>query len=233
MKSAAIVLAAGRGRRMQSVLPKQYLELDGKPVLYYSLKAFEESTVDEIILVTAKEEITYCQKEIVDKYHLHKIKKITAGGMERYHSVYHGLCSLENVDYVLIHDGARPFIKKEEIEKLLEMTKTYPACIAGVPVKDTIKLVDNDNCVIDTPNRKQLWQVQTPQVFQYSLVRTAYDKLMEQEVTDVTDDAMVVERFGDSRVKLVEMSWNNIKITTPEDIIFAKALIRQGKKRSV
>ena len=139
-KTAAIVLSAGRGTRMQSDIPKQYMPLNDKPVLYYSLKAFQESSVSTIILVTGKEDIDYCQKEIVEKYHITKVAAIVSGGKERYHSVFEGLKQLEGYDYVLIHDGARPCVDKEIIERSIEAVIQDKACVVGMPVKDTIKI---------------------------------------------------------------------------------------------
>lgn len=226
MKTTAIVLAAGRGKRMQSDIPKQYLEILHKPVLYYSLKAFEDSCVNEIILVTSSEEIVYCQREIVDKFGFKKVTAIIAGGRERYESVYNGLLAAKDTDYVQIHDGARPFITAEEIDELSSAVLTYGACVAGMPVKDTIKISDETNKVAKTPQRDKVWLVQTPQVFLYPLIRNAYDCLMAAEHKEVTDDAMVLETFGSHPVQLVKTSYRNIKITTPEDILVAEALMR-------
>ena len=138
-KYTAIVLSAGKGSRMGSSVHKQYLLLCGRPVIYYTLKAFEESPVDEIVLVTGEGEEEYCQKEIVEKYKLHKVTKIVKGGKERYHSVFQGLSACEHTDYVLIHDGARPFIGQEVIRHIMDEVQKKHACIAAVPVKDTIK----------------------------------------------------------------------------------------------
>ncbi len=141
---AAVVLAAGRGKRMESSVHKQYLLLHEKPVLYYALKAFEESPVREIVLVVGKGEIEYCQKEIVEKYGFQKISHIIEGGAERYHSVYCGLKAIKGADYVLIHDGARPFLEEEIIKRNIQAVREYQACVAGMPVKDTIKVSDEE-----------------------------------------------------------------------------------------
>lgn len=222
-KCTAIVLAAGRGSRMGSKIQKQYLELKGKPILYYALHVFEISgIIDEVILVTGIDEIEYCQKEIVDHYGLSKVKKIVNGGRERYESVYNGLKALpEKEGYVFIHDGARPFVTEEILERVYEAVQQDRACVVGMPVKDTIKIIDENNYAKKTPDRSMLWQVQTPQVFSTTLVREAYDKLMKSGDTDVTDDAMVVERYMSHPVKMVEGSYKNIKITTPEDLEIA------------
>ena len=229
MKTAAIVLAAGKGSRMQADRPKQYLLLKEKPVLYYSLKAFEESSMDEVVLVVGEGEVEYCQKEIVDAYKLKKVTAIIEGGKERYHSVYNGLKEMckNGVDYVFIHDGARPFVTVELIHKLLEEVKIHQACVAGMPVKDTIKMVDNDQFVTATPERRLVWLVQTPQVFDYKLVYEAYEKIMEKEQAGITDDAMVVEQMTGHPVKLIEADYRNIKITTPEDIVIGESFLSE------
>lgn len=220
---AAIVLAAGSGKRMNSTVHKQYLALGGKPVLYYSLKAFEESSVSFIILVTGAGEEEYCRREIIEKYGIQKIKQIVTGGKERYHSVYEGLKAAGGVDYVLIHDGARPFVDQGMILRSMEAVREYQACIVGMPVKDTIKIADRDNFTIDTPDRQQLWQIQTPQTFSYKMIYEAYKQMLMVEDDKITDDAMVLERMTGQRVKVIEGSYRNIKITTPEDLIAAEA----------
>lgn len=225
-KIVAIVLAGGQGHRMKTDVPKQYLLLEGKPVLYYSLAAFELSRVDEIILVTGETEIDYCQTEIIEKYGFRKVKKVVAGGAERYHSVYAGLRNCVDCNYVLIHDGARPFLLPDMIERAIEGAKRYHACVLGMPVKDTIKISDEKGFVEQTPDRKKVWMVQTPQSFEYQMVYRAYQMLMDSEIA-VTDDAMVVEKFLQQPVKLVEGSYENIKITTPEDLAVAVTLAKK------
>lgn len=224
-KNVAIVLAAGQGKRMKSNVQKQFLLIKEKPVLYYTLKAFEESPlISEIVLVTGKEEMEYCRKEIVEKYGFQKVNKITAGGKERYHSVYEGLRVIEKADYVLIHDGARPFVDEKIIERACAAVQEYKACVVGMPVKDTIKIADEAGFAAQTPDRRRVWQVQTPQVFEFALIKMAYEKLMEEEPEGITDDAMVVETMTRYQVKLVEGSYRNIKITTPEDLDIAAVL---------
>ena len=175
MKNVGIVLAAGRGKRMHSVVQKQYLLLQGKPVLYYSLKAFQECPfIDEIILVTGEEEISYCQEEIVRKFNLDKVKQIVPGGKERYHSVYEGLKAAGDCHLVFIHDGARPFVDQGILERTKEAAETYQACVAGMPVKDTTKLSDGHGTAVETPRRDLVWMVQTPQVFDCALISKLY-----------------------------------------------------------
>lgn len=222
----AIILAAGSGKRMNSKVHKQYLLLDKKPILYYSLKAFEESRVSNIILVTGAGEEDYCNKEIVEKYGFRKVIAVVAGGKERYHSVYEGLKAAQGAAYVLIHDGARPFVDHEIIERSMKAVKTYQACVAGMPVKDTIKIADKDGFAKETPERSRVWQIQTPQTFSYPLILHAYEKMMEDDDGSVTDDAMVLERMTKHRVKLIAGNYRNIKITTPEDLFVAEAYLK-------
>lgn len=224
-KCTAVVLAAGRGTRMGTEVQKQYLEIGGKPVLYYSLEVFEKSTIiDEIVLVVGENQKEYCQKEIVEKYGFQKVKGIVQGGAERYHSVWNGLQEVED-GYVFIHDGARPFVDEEILCRAYADVREHRACVVGMPVKDTIKISDEQGLVAETPNRTLLWMIQTPQVFEVSLVKEAYSKLIEQGITGATDDAMVVEMMLGSKVKLVKGSYENIKITTPEDLIVAQAFL--------
>ena len=225
-KVTAIVLAAGQGKRMNSSVQKQFMTLGGYPVIYYALKAFEESRVNDIILVTGENEIEYCKREIAEKYGFAKIKAIIAGGKERHDSVYNGLKKAD-CDYVLIHDGARPLITAEIINKTINDVKKYGACTVGMPVKDTIKIADDEQVVVSTPPRKYLWQIQTPQAFDYKLIKSAHDLLRSGNRDDinVTDDSMLVEELMEHPVKLTEGSYLNIKVTTPEDIQIADALM--------
>lgn len=226
---SAIVLSAGKGSRMESKVHKQYLQLSGRPIIYYALKAFEDSPVDEIVLVTGKGEENFCREEIVEKYHLHKVKYIVEGGKERYHSVFHGLQKCFGSDYVLIHDGARPFVEQAVIGRAIEAVTECRACIAAVPVKDTIKTANEQAVVEATLARDSLWSVQTPQAFAYELIYDAYTKLLEEEAEEeavpVTDDAMVMERYGQVQVHIFKGSYRNLKITTPEDLEMAEFLM--------
>ena len=230
-KNVAIVLAAGQGKRMNSKVQKQFLLIKEKPVLYYTLNAFEKSPlISEIILVTGKDEISYCQQEIVDKYGFEKVHKIVAGGKERYHSVYEGVMAIEDADYVFIHDGARPFVEEQIIERACAAVEEHKACVVGMPVKDTIKIANEDGFAAQTPDRRLVWQVQTPQVFEYHLIKEAYIKLLEEEPEGITDDAMVVEYFCNQKVHLVYGSYENIKITTPEDMRVAEVFVKKYEK---
>ncbi len=226
----AIVLAAGTGSRMQSDIPKQYMLIEEKPVLYYSLKSFQESTVNDIILVVSEDDVSYCMKEIVEKYHFDKVKKIVVGGAERYFSVRNGLQAAQGTDYVLIHDAARPCLNIEVIERSIETVKVTGACTVGVPVKDTIKKVDAEDYGMETPPRNRLWQVQTPQSFSYKDICEAYRLLEQTNDTDITDDTMIVERFLNKKTKLIFGDYRNLKITTPEDLWVAEVFLKKSKK---
>lgn len=225
----AIVLAAGKGTRMNSKIQKQFLEVEGKPVIYYSLKCFQESLlIRDIILVTGEESLSYCKEEIVKRFGFSKVKKVTAGGKERYDSVYAGLCACDNTDYVLIHDGARPFVTEEILERTCLSVKETGACVVGMPAKDTIKISDRNKMVESTPAREKVWLVQTPQAFRYSLIKEAYESIRCKDMSGITDDAMIVEQESGVKVALVHGSYENLKITTPEDLIIAEAFLRCG-----
>lgn len=236
-KTVAIVLAAGRGRRMNSDVQKQYLLLLGRPVVTYTLDAFEASGVDEIVLVVGEDEIAYAGKEIVEKYQYKKVTHIVAGGAERYDSVYLGLCAAMEGDrtpdsetYVLIHDGARAFVTPGLIDSCIKEVKKCKACVAAVPVKDTIKLVDERGYAIATPDRKIMWQMQTPQCFYLEEIREAYRMMEEAGDKTMTDDAMVMEKYGSRKIKMIRGSYENIKITTPEDIFLGEAILKYTNK---
>jgi 2-C-methyl-D-erythritol 4-phosphate cytidylyltransferase len=231
MKTTAIVLAGGRGKRMNSAVPKQFLMIKDKPVLYYSLKAFEDSFIDFVILVAAEDDMEYCQQEIVNRYGFKKVVSIVAGGKERYHSVLNGIKAAGECDYIFIHDEARPFVTQDMLARLLETVKESHACVAGMPVKDTIKIADDNGFIATTPKRELVWMIQTPQVFEFALIQKAYLKLEKDEYSllqkgiSITDDAMVVEMLLGEKVKLVEGSYQNIKITTPEDLAIAEGFL--------
>jgi 2-C-methyl-D-erythritol 4-phosphate cytidylyltransferase len=237
MKNVAIVLAAGSGSRMNSDVKKQYMLLKDKPLMVYCLEVFEESkTITDIILVTSKEDVESCNDDIVDRYGLTKVRAVIPGGKERYDSVMAGLDKIRKeggADYVFIHDAARPFVTDDIIERLYEDVVRTHASVAAVKSKDTVKIANNADYVVSTPNRELTWIIQTPQTFSYSLALEAYDKLREEEDglacqgIKVTDDAMVVETWTDHRVRLIEGSYENIKVTTPEDMDIALAIINR------
>lgn len=221
---SAVIVAAGKGSRMQSSRNKQFINVIDRPVLAYTLQAFEDcKLIDEIIVVTRQEDIMLC-KEIVDISALTKVKKIVVGGKERQDSVYNGLKEINSeATLVAVHDGARPLILPQYIEATVKVAAQYHAAAIGVRVKDTIKLVDDDHNIVDTLDRSKLWAVQTPQVFNVEILRKAYENAVTKGIF-ATDDCMLVEQMGYT-VKMVEGSYENIKITTPEDIFLAEAII--------
>lgn len=227
----AIVLAAGKGSRMKSEIEKQFLVLGGKPLLYYSLKTFEESEIiDQVIVVTNADRITYVKEEIVEKYHLNKVRAVIKGGKERYLSVWEGLQYLDNQKEkgnVFIHDSARALVSEEILERAYQGVKEFKACAVGMPTKDTVKIVNDQGFVEHTPKRSLVWNVQTPQVFTMDIAYEAYKRLIKEKVEEVTDDAMVVETMLKLPIKLIEGSYENFKITTPEDLIMAENLLKK------
>lgn len=231
-KCTAIVLSAGKGKRMGTDRAKQYLDLCGKPVLYYCLRAFQDSFIDEIVIVASGDDFEYLKEEIVDKYGIKKVTKIVEGGAERYDSVLNGLRAAGSCNYIFIHDGARPFIDDDILNRAYETVKRYGSAIVSVPSKDTVKTVDSEGITVDTPDRKTVWLMQTPQVFSYKPILEAYERMAgSHSLAGITDDAMVMERFGDLPVHVSEGSYRNIKITTPEDMLIAEAFINDMRKR--
>ena len=230
-KTTAVVLAAGRGLRMRSKVLKPYLDLGGKPLITYALRAFEDSQVDDVILVAGEEELDYVRTEIVETCGFHKVSQIIPGGCERYESVYHGLCAAvscpDPADYVLIHDGARPFISPAKIESCIRTVLQTKACVMGMPVEDTIKITDDQQYAVFTPERRTLWRIQTPQCFLLQEIYEAYRMMMEAKDTRMTDDAMVMEEYGRRKVKMIPGGYDNIKITKPEDLVFGEAMLEK------
>ena len=220
---SAIVLAGGRGKRMNYHKSKQFIEIKGKPVLVYTLEKFiYNKSIDEVILVLPEDEVDYCKKEVLQKYSL-KVDRIVIGGKERQDSVFNALEAMEKANIVLIHDGARPFISEKIIEEGIKYANIYGAAAPGVPPKDTITIKNEDNISVDTPDRNTLVAVQTPQCFKYDEIYQCHRKIKEENAI-VTDDTSVVERYG-HKVYLYEGDYTNIKITTPEDLILAERLI--------
>ena len=211
---SAIVLAGGRGKRMNYHKSKQFIEIKGKPVLVYTLEKFiYNKSIDEVILVLPEDEVDYCIK----------VDRIVIGGKERQDSVFNALEAMEKANIVLIHDGARPFISEKIIEEGIKYANIYGAAAPGVTPKDTIKIKNEDNISVDTPDRNTLVAVQTPQCFKYDEIYQCHRKIKEENAI-VTDDTSVVERYG-HKVYLYEGDYTNIKITTPEDLILAERLI--------
>lgn len=224
MKCTVIIPAAGQGRRMNSDMKKQFISLKGKPILVWTIEKFQQhDAIDEIILVTSSDEIEYCNKEVVEAFGLTKVKHIIVGGSERQSSVFKGL-SYVNEGIVLIHDGVRPFISTDLINNAIQHTKKFGACAVGVPVKDTIKYVGEDGTIINTPQRSKLWAVQTPQCFKADLIKKVHQQALEEGYLG-TDDTVLVEKYSETPIKMINGSYNNIKITTIEDLAFGEKII--------
>ena len=223
--NGVVIVAAGTGSRMNMGINKQFIKLEGKEIIAYTIEKFyNNSNIEDIVVVVKEDESEFFKKEILDKYNFKNVK-IAYGGKERQDSVYNGLKLLdEKCDVVLIHDGARPFVSDKIIDKSIEEAKEHKAIVVGVPVKDTIKVIDNDKNIVDTPNRSVLWAVQTPQTFDYNILIDAYKDAFKNKFYG-TDDAMLVERIG-YKVKMLEWSYNNIKITTQEDLNIGSQILR-------
>ncbi|MEW9080476.1 2-C-methyl-D-erythritol 4-phosphate cytidylyltransferase [Terrisporobacter glycolicus] len=225
--NSVVIVSAGKGSRMKADINKQFLKIRGKEVIAHTIdKFYKNKNIGEIIIVIREDEEEFFQKNIINKYGYRNIK-VALGGKERQDSVYNGLKQIDKkCKIVLIHDGARPFVTNEIIEKSIICAKEYNSAIVGVPVKDTIKIVNKNNEVCDTPNRSTLWSIQTPQVFDYSLIIKAHEKAKHDKYYG-TDDSMLMEHLGHN-VKVVEGSYNNIKITTPEDLKIAEEILREN-----
>lgn len=224
--NGVIIVAAGTGSRMKKGINKQFIKLNSKEIIAYTIdKFYNNENIDDIVVVIKKDEEDYFIENIINKYKFENIK-IAYGGAERQDSVYNGIKKLEkNCDIVLVHDGARPFITDNIIKKSIAQAKEHNAVVVGVKVKDTIKVVSEDGNIVDTPNRSYLWSVQTPQVFKYEIITKAYQDAYNDNYYG-TDDAMLVERIG-YNVKMVEGSYDNIKITTQEDLNFGEQILKK------
>jgi 2-C-methyl-D-erythritol 4-phosphate cytidylyltransferase len=221
----AVIVAAGKGERMQHETNKQLINLCGIPVIARTLSAFEEChTVDEVVVVTNSENIIIFA-DIIKEFGFSKVKRVVRGGITRQISAMEGLkCISEDSEYIVIHDGARPLISPYCIDKIVIAAFDKKATSAAVKVKDTIKIADDDGMIIATPQRASLWAVQTPQVFSVELYRKAFEKALEEN-KDYTDDCQLIESFG-FKIQLVESEYTNIKITTRDDVFFAESIIR-------
>ena len=223
---SVIIAAAGKGTRMNSDINKQYINICGVPVLARSIGVFQEcKLINEIIVVVNKDDIIFCKKNIIDTYEFTKVTQIVAGGDSRQKSVLNGLNAVnKDTEIVLIHDGARPFVKIKNIMDSIKGASEYGACVVGTPVKDTIKFVKSGEEIDSTPNRDILWAAQTPQSFKREILMEGYRKAIEDNFIG-TDDSVLVERLG-IQVKIIMGSYENIKITTPEDIIIAESILK-------
>ncbi len=226
---AAIVPAAGTGKRMQSAgytMSKQFVSIGHLPILAHTVAKLESSeAIDDIIIVCEKERVDHVATEIVDACRFTKIRRIVAGGKERQDSVFAGFQACPSADFVLIHDGVRPFISQTKIREVLDSAVLHRAAILAVQAKDTIKAQDEQQFVERTLDRSVLWSVQTPQVFEYDLLKQAFETAFRDNYY-ATDESALVEAIG-HRVKIVPGDYDNIKITSPEDVVIAEAILER------
>ncbi len=230
MKTVAVVTAAGAGVRMGAEVAKQFLDLDGKPLLAFTLERFQQCPeIDAGIVVVPSDAVKFCEREIVDHYRLTKVRKVVAGGARRQDSVRIGIEASEgHYGLVVIHDGVRPFVNGELIGRAVTAASQYRAVITGLPAKETVKQVGEDRLVQRTCDRSHIWLVQTPQVFRYEDILIAHRRARQEGWEHVTDDALLMERMG-IPVKVIEGSEENIKITTPHDLDLARFLLAREK----
>ncbi|MGI6585646.1 MAG: 2-C-methyl-D-erythritol 4-phosphate cytidylyltransferase [Gracilibacteraceae bacterium] len=228
--NTAIILAAGRGTRMNAGRNKQYLILKNKPILAHSIGIFQKcNLIDEIIVVINQDEEANCRINVIEKYQFNKVKKLVPGGDERQHSVYNGLMHVNSeCDIVLVHDGARPLVTHDVIERCINELRSCEAVSCGMPIKDTVKIIDENRNVRVTPMRDSVWITQTPQAFKLEILLKAHNHALEEKII-CTDDAMLVEQLG-INVRMVEGDYENIKITTPDDLIMAESILNYKRK---
>jgi len=225
---AAIIPAAGEGRRMGGAVPKQFLQIGGREILARTLAVFEACVaIDDVWVVVAAEQCALCQSTIVERYGLRKVRGVVAGGTTRQESVWHGLQQVaQAVGLVVVHDGVRPFVTELLLQQTLDHANRFGAAIAAVPLKDTLKRVSAAGTVEATVPREHLWRVQTPQAFQHALLRRAFQHAWQQGL-QATDEAGLVEALGNA-VRIVPSYEHNVKITTPDDLVFCEMFLREG-----
>lgn len=224
MKVYAVIVAAGMGTRMGSQTTKQLMKLSGYPVLYHTLRAFEETEcVDGMVVVVREDEKQFIKEAIIEQYCIEKVIGIVTGGATRTESVYQGIAYIQGEALVLVHDGARPLVTGEEIQRVINALKEHDGAVLGIPSKDTIKTVDEQGRIINTLDRSALWQVQTPQGFRKEILLKGYEAIKTN--TTIYDDASLLEGIDGVDVVMVEGYSTNIKITTPEDMMIGEAII--------
>jgi 2-C-methyl-D-erythritol 4-phosphate cytidylyltransferase len=226
-KVTALIPAAGMGRRMGKAMAKQFLLLGDMPMLAHTLLAFQRaSEIDEVIPILSQEDMETCLRDVIERYHITKVKTLVVGGKERQDSVSHGLQKLEkDASIVLVHDGVRPFVTPGMIKETVDLARKGECVTVGVPIKDTIKEVDAKGIVRHTLERSKLWAIQTPQAFPLKVLMRAYEESHKHKIYG-TDDATLVERAGGT-VRVIMGSYENIKITTPEDLILAEEILKR------
>jgi len=230
MRIVALIAAAGLGKRMNAKISKPFIPIFGKPILAYTVEKFEQCKfIEKIYLIVNQEERDLCSKDIILKYNFSKVQELIAGGETRQDSVYNGLKILNSdTDIVVIHDGARPLVEEPLIQDSIKAAQKYGAAIVAIPLKDTIKKSQKDFFINKTLNREEIWRAQTPQTFKYDIILPAYHQAYKDKFF-TTDDAAIVEKYG-HKVKMIIGSEENIKITTPFDIIIAENFLKRGFK---
>lgn len=241
MRTAAVIVAAGKGLRMGGNIPKQYMTVCGKPILAHTLLAFDQSRTDEVIVVCPEGDEAYVNADIVERYGIRKVSAVVPGGKERFDSSWRGILAAtgsatdkgERVTHILIHDGVRALITPRDIDHVIASLGDQKAVVPAVPIKDTIRRLTLDGYSDGVIDRAGLVSIQTPQGFERELLLDAYRAFYAHAESDptvvssVTDDAMLIEKYTDATVKLVDGSYRNIKITTPEDMDVAKAFLEK------
>jgi len=215
---------------MDDNVRKQYLLVDNRPLVSHTIEVFDEcNIIDEIFLVVPKEDFVFCNENILNQQNFQKKVNLVPGGDRRQDSVYNGLLAIDNIiddSIVVIHDGVRPFIRSEQLTECITCATDYDACIFGIPAYDTLKRVNNSGFIENTIERNTIWLAQTPQAFKYNLIRRAHENAIRTRING-TDDAMLVEQLG-IKVKVVTGSRCNVKITTKEDLLLARAMVKSG-----
>ncbi|MGD8226904.1 MAG: 2-C-methyl-D-erythritol 4-phosphate cytidylyltransferase [Desulfobacteraceae bacterium] len=232
LRTVAVIPAAGSGIRMENERPKQFLDVDGRPLLAVTLEKFQVCPlIHTVILLVPEKDLAHCQREIVERHRLTKVEKVLVGGERRQDSVRLGIeASGGDYELVMIHDGVRPLVTVDLIARVVAAAQEHRAVITGLPAKETVKEIDQDALVVRTYDRQKVWLVQTPQVFRYEDILMAHSRALERGWEEVTDDALLVERVG-IPVKVVEGSEDNIKVTTPQDLELVKFLLgREDRK---
>ncbi len=226
---SVLIPAAGQGKRMETSVKKPYLPLADKPILSHTIDQFEQnSVIDEIIVIVDESDLGTCNEVVISPFRFRKVRELVAGGETRQISVFNGIQALSSdVDFVVIHDGVRPFINDDIMFRCLEATAEYGASVAAVPVKETIKVANRGLFIDHTPERNLLWRVQTPQVFRYSLLVEAHNKAIKDGLS-APDDATLIEKLGHP-VKIVMGSYRNVKLTTPDDLLLAETLLNEER----
>jgi 2-C-methyl-D-erythritol 4-phosphate cytidylyltransferase len=227
MKTVALIVAGGKSVRFGGEVPKQFRNICGRPMLSWAIESFEKAkSVDQILVVVPEDYMIYTSEKVIDPYDFSKVTKVVAGGESRPESVYNGLQAIsDTTDFVAIHDGARPLVTPEDIDKVIVAARKDKAAILAMKATDTVKRV-RDSFVISTLERDSLYMAQTPQVFQYSLILDVHREYAEQDGEDpATDDASMVEKKG-FKVRTIEPSSPNFKITSADDLVLAEAILK-------